>query len=852
MKEIIELKSGWRLRELPSTDKLSVEDVSKYSSMFEKASGHFFEAEMPSQVHDILLKAVVIDDPSKLGAPEKTMWVAEKDWLYYLEFTIPRSCHSESPMHPDSAAWSNESAFLNFKGLDTIADIWLNGEFIAHNEDMYLPNRVAVGELLKEHNHLLIHFRSPHDWLSKQTLPEEWEGKILKRRLLRKNDDDFMDYLGPKPYFTRIGIYDKVLLELVDAGEILETDVTINLNNDYTKGFVCVKSIGSADSENAMIEYTIRDSEGCEVECKTSDVKFHGKKWSSQADITINSPSLWWPRGYGDHPVYQLSAVLLIDGVQRDIVTKTLGFRKIEQHGEFNFYINGMQIKLWGAQPAQISGQTHVWDNEKSLRILDLAENCNMNAQRIWGGSDRYDDAYYEETDRRGILVWQEFFHGYAMLPDNDEYRALCCREVTWQIKRLKHHTSIFMWCGGNECIMGAEYTLPGVPYIGKKLFLEDYMRLTAELDPGRYYHPNSPFGGEFMNDPLHGDTHSYTNTWYVPGSDFPIMVAEEIRAAPPALKSVLRYFESPEKAYPKNYDGKLKKNEALPWPETWLERTTTEGWLKIPPIERFYDADDLESLVYKFGAAHAWYLRTILENNRRGKPWYKPYGERINKGHFVCRWNDSWPLIYGSMLDYYLEPFQAYYATKRAYEPVLISFDVQNFIHVWVVNDTPNEIKGTLEISLFDQNANSVVKQLDKRVCVFPGESRIITNLNEFKQFSRQFILFARLMDENGTIITRTNDFVDIERHIRFPNAKLTVTVDGDTLVITTDLFARNIELAGNENGDEFGWVFEDNYFDLLPNEVKRVKISGKHKKGVISAKPYYSSCVSKVTVFI
>lgn len=377
---------------------------------------------------------------------------------------------------------------------------------------------------------------------------------------------------------------------------------------------------------------------------------------------------------------------------------------------------------------------------------------------------------------------------------------------------------------------------------------MEDYQEICDRLDPDRYYHPNSPYGGEFNNDPLHGDTHSYTNTWYVPGADYPIMIAEEIRPSPPGVKSMIKYLGK-EKAWPEHYNGLITKESPYPWPETWNLRSSTEAWLKIPPIELFYDADSLESAVYKFGAAHGYYMKQILENNRRGKPSEAPEGERINKGHFVCRWSDSWPIIYGSMLDYYLEPYIPYYAVKRSYEPILISFVVQNFIYVWMVNDSSEEIKGTLHIKLFDQKKNDFVNEIIRGVQVKSGESKLITDLNEFKQFSRQHILYANFVDESGTIRSRANEFVDIEKHIRFPDAKISMEISGDTITLTTDKFARCVELTGNHDGEEFGWVFEDNYFDLLPCEVKKVKILGRHQKGMISAKPYYSKFISKAS---
>jgi hypothetical protein len=199
-------------------------------------------------------------------------------------------------------------------------------------------------------------------------------------------------------------------------------------------------------------------------------------------------------------------------------------------------------------------------------------------------------------------------------------------------------------------------------------------------------------------------------------------------------------------------------------------------------------------------------------------------------------------------MLDYYLEPYIPYYTVKGAYEPLLLSFDVKNFIYLWVVNDTPDDVEGTVVVSLFNPDANAMIKEMRREIRAAPGESEVVTDLNEFGQFLRQNILYACMVDSGGNIIARTNDFADIERHLRFPEASLDVSIHENVITVTTDKFARCVELAGNDRGDEFGWLFEDNYFDLLPGESKRVRILGRHERGTVTTKPHYSPFAATV----
>jgi hypothetical protein len=173
----------------------------------------------------------------------------------------------------------------------------------------------------------------------------------------------------------------------------------------------------------------------------------------------------------------------------------------------------------------------------------------------------------------------------------------------------------------------------------------------------------------------------------------------------------------------------------------------------------------------------------------------------------------------------------------------ILISIEIGNDIYVWVVNDTVEDISGVLSVLLFDTEQNGIVKASERLVEVGAGESKIIARMDEFRQFSLDYAIFAELRDNMGQFISRTNDFADIERRLTFPNARLSLSFVGDELLVETDSFARCVCLTGDDDGDEFGWYFEDNYFDLFPFEMKKVGIKGEHESGTITAKPFFST---------
>ncbi|MCX6616037.1 MAG: hypothetical protein NTZ98_08060, partial [Acidobacteria bacterium] len=246
-----------------------------------------------------------------------------------------------------------------------------------------------------------------------------------------------------------------------------------------------------------------------------------------------------------------------------------------------------------------------------------------------------------------------------------------------------------------------------------------------------------------------------------------------------------------------------------------------------------------------------ALYYQDTVERQRRGRPATDPSGPSRSGGYIVWKFNDSWPQIYSAKVDYFLEPYHAYYALRRAYAPVMLSFDIGTYIYLWAVNDSRETVSGTVRIQLFHLDRNTISKEIVREVKVSPGKSAVVVRLDEagIGAFRREHILFATLADANGRVIARANALTDIERRVAFPAAKLSVQVKDGALSISADKFARTVTLDGDANGDPSGWFFEDNYFDLMPGEVKTVRILGKHSQGRITVKPWYSSHAVAVT---
>ena len=831
MRELVQLDQGWRMRQCAPGG---------------EATGDWMSADMPAQVHEVLLAHGLLADPREYRGSEKCQWVADRDWLYELDFAYAGS--------------GSYRQVLRFEGVDTLAEFHLNGEKLGEHNDQYLPAVFDVTGLLKVKNVLEVRFFSPNEFIRTHAHPEEYHGRVRAIRVMRKNDHDFDDYLGAKPMFTKVGLYGHISLILTGAAEISDLEANVELKDGFRQALVCTRLEVEGNGAAASARTELIAPDGTVLSASSEKVVTRaGVKRSVTSRFPVEAPMLWWPRGYGEQPLYHLSATLLSDsGEILDRCIKPFGIRDLEVDAPFNFKINGKQVKLWGANITPMNGLTHVYDADRAIQILDLVEMGNMNALRMWGGSERFDDVFYDECDRRGILVWQEFPNEFGMHSDTDAIRELCRLEAEDYIRQLRHHPSIILWCGGNENYMGRDFVYPGEKFIGREIFHIDYRAILSAMDPHRPYLESSPYGGAFANDPLAGDTHGYTNTWFVPGSEMPIFHTENLRVSLPPVRSLERYVGR-ENLWPEGYDGKVTHDHRDPWPVEWNHVTSTMSWRKIPPIEHYYDPRNVDELIYNFGWAHGEFLRKSVESYRRGKSWRNPFDERKCLGHLVWKLFATWPHLYGNVLDYYLEPGIAYYAMKRAYSPLLVSFEVSDFIFVWLTNDSPCDFEGKIHIQLFEPMENKVLMETDVWTRVRAGKSELVGNLTEFGQFDRQNLLYAYVLEDEcqwqgkspdgfAGLVARSLDYVDIERHLGFPDAKITMQCSEGRVMLTTDKFARSVELMGDDDGDAFGWEFEDNCFDLLPGERKTVKVFGNHLKGTIRAKAAYASCIVEV----
>lgn len=784
-----------------------------------------------AEVQEALIeKKLLADSILEDGDSRYCNWISDTDWIYRCIFD-----HKQG----------KDRVYIDFKGIDTVADIYLNGDYEGQSRSMYLNFCFEAGTLKKEGNELLVYVHSHKKMLKlyEDSMPDYWRGNVTADMMLRKSRD-----YGAAYGYHPIGIFGDVLLEEVDKTELTDTDITVDFNLDFTLASVRLCAWGSRCEGKTEVKFTIEEEDGKNPVSILARTVETAEGWKADTVLTIKNPRLWWPRNYGAHPLYRVKYEVYAEGRKCDQIIKLTGLRKVRMIGSMDFEVNGVEIRWWGSGITPVNGLTNRYRHDIALDMIEKIDDCNMNGLRIWGPGRAYPDEFYTEFDKRGIMIWQDFPTGTWQMPDTREYKKLYGDEAIYMIKRLKAHPAIMLWCGGNEHIYMCE--LDGKKErIGFDMLHYGYRKICDEYDPGRYYHVSSPYEGRYANDPSFGDSHgSRAYCAYTPGEDYGVFFSEDIRVFPPQYKSAVRFMK--DEIWEENYVDIKPFGTEYAMPEGWKHQLSNNGHLKLGPISHYYSARNVYELIYKYTAAAARDLYDIGARARMGNPPLRSLEKRRCTGHMFWKFNDSWPRFYCSFYDYYGECTLPFYAVKRVFAPFMVHFEVGDHIYLWGVNDTRVEKSGHLTVKVYNMKYNCVVNEVTVPAAVQAGRSVVITDLDEFGPIKWESVLYAEFKDREGNILSKTHSYVTFENMLPFPQAKLSLQYEDGYLTVRTDQFARCVELSGNHGGEEFGWYFDDNYFDLLPFETKKVRVTGRHQTGIISAKAHYSEHISSIEI--
>lgn len=667
-------------------------------------------ATVPGDTHVALMEAGRLGNPFVARNEAAAAWVADREWWWCTRFDA-------------EAAGARERLELVFEGLDTFASIYLNGELLARTDNMFCAYRFDVGALLRSGsaNELAIVFAPAT--ASVAGLPQPlWplmaeKTAVSRRNLIRKAQFGWGWDWGPN--LPTVGVWQPVRLERHRIAHLTALRVA---TTELSARRACISvelgvELIDGSSKPLRAAVTLTDPDG-------RVIAEQGLALASTNSTTIEiaAPRLWWTADLGAQPLYRLTARLydaeqLLDTREQNVGLRTITLDTSDDADEpgrqfFRFVLNGVPIFARGACWIPASSFVGAISDVSYYRpLLEQAVRGNMNMLRVWGGGIYEHDAFYEECDRLGLLVWQDFMFACAPYPQGDAAFVESVRvELTQQVRRLRHHPSMALWCGNNEnqAIQALLEALGGkqAPLAGRYFYDELMPALLAELDPATPYWPGSPSGGPNPNpnSMRAGDVHDWTVWHGVPPVPDDVFIGQYDRS--PEGVAYTRYAEdmgrfisefgiqaAPAMATLRRW---MKADDLTLESEGFLERIKDHPKDKVNGM--LVSVTGLPAMLEQYidftMLTQAEGLKFGIEHFRRRKPHCS--------GTLIWQYNDCWPCISWSLVDYDGVGKAGYYATARAYAPVLASFKpVGEAFELWLTNDTLAAVSGTAEIEL-------------------------------------------------------------------------------------------------------------------------------------------------------
>ncbi|MCM3090733.1 MULTISPECIES: beta-mannosidase [unclassified Cytobacillus] len=814
----MKLNNNWKIQHF---DVGAVRDLEVASP--EYIDYFWMTASVPGDVHSALIDRKLIDDPFYGHNDLKCQWVEEKVWWYRKAFDFNGLENKE------------EKYELVFEGLDTYATVYLNGVELGSTDNMFISHTFEVTrELRKGKNVLAVKFDPIHKHV-KEKVQYYWSGYSKERIWSRKAQSHFGWDWGPR--LVTAGIWKDVHLKKRKYGKIGSVFAkTCSILED--KALVEVEVDIETYSKETDLHIEMKLSYG-EEDRFTSRAELKGKK--AIAVFEVENPKLWWTHDIGTPHLYHLNIELYADHQKIDDRAENIGIRTIEvlQKDEmgnhcFTFVLNGKKVFAKGANWIPIDSFIASVPDSRYKHLLKLSKDANMNMLRVWGGGIYERDVFYEECNRLGILVWQDFMFSCALYPDYNQNFMLNVRnEITHVVKRLRNHPCLALWCGNNEndWLYEALFSSGEIkdPFYGEKIYHELMPELLEELDPTRLFWPSSPFGGNDHNSREQGDSHNW-QVWH--GNIEPRTFGEPQSVDYSVEGLSFRNFKKDTTAFASEFgmhassnrytlERNIPKDQFFWGSEEMAYRNKDihhpkgmllmEGYTGVPK--------DLDEYISYSMLTQAEGLKYGIEHYRRNKP--------KTSGALFWQLNDCWPGTSWSVIDYYLLPKASYHYAKKFFNPTLLTIDHDRGkdLKIWVVNDRLEIYDDQIEIAVYRLNGEEVFSK-QWSVSISENISYHLDTIGEKEAL-------GGLLPEEAVMILRSKKnrtcentyyFCD-QKDLNLPDVNIIVEYnkENNELTLSTDHLARMVTIEM----DAQQLVMDDNFFDLLPNQVKTVKVS-------------------------
>ncbi|TXE15058.1 glycoside hydrolase family 2 protein [Seonamhaeicola algicola] len=807
----------------------------------------WLKAKVPGTVHTDLLSNNIITNPFYRTNEKQLQWIDKNDWEYKTFFEI------------DKATLKKEKVEIEFKGLDTYASIFLNDSLVSRTDNMFVGHTINAKPYLKlGSNNLKIVFNSPiKKGLEKRDvlgyrLPnavndQSENGGLGKKQVAvfsRKPGYHFGWDWGPR--LVTSGIWKDVNLHAwnkaiirdtyIKQEEIAPDKAILNAELEIEAITAQATIINIKVDNNTVVKKAINLSKGL------NRIKI---------PFTIKNPKLWWTNGLGTQKLYNVAVELkkgrkLISSEEKKIGLKTLKVvQNKDEYGEsFYFELNEQPVFMKGANyiPQDVF-LTRVTVEDYEQIIKDMVD-ANYNMIRVWGGGIYEKDIFYDLCDKYGILVWQDFMFACAMYPGDKAFLNTVKEEAIYNVKRLRNHTCIALWCGNNENLT-AWKNWGWIPEVlnsqgqevvdkiwkgYKNVFHKILPDVVEAFDNDTFYWASSPTSARGEDATLTSGDYHYWGVWgqQEPFSAFneyiPRFMSEYGFQSFPEFSSVAKFTTKEDWNI---YSEVMKSHQRHPIGNKNIEHYM-EPWYKKPK--------DFESFLYVSQLLQAKGMQIAIEAHRRNMPYCM--------GSLYWQINDCWPVASWSTIDYYGNWKAAHYKVKDLYKPIKVMFyENEKKLEVHIVSDKLKDEKAHLKLSILDFEGK-VIKTFTEAITIKANTSAIYFSKNISALISEEeknkTVVVAELIGSYNKAFDESIHYFTTPKDLELAKAKIDFTIlkvenNNITIEVKTNTLAKSVRLTTDVSGR-----FSNNYFDIIPNKAYHINFNSDKK---IDAEKFKSS---------
>lgn len=688
-------------------------------------------ANIPGSVLSAVIQQGILEDPYDRINEYQTREFLDQDFIFYRTFRLDKQ--------------EGMTYELCCDGIDTAADIFINGILLRKVDNMHRRYRIPCTKELKNGtNELRIYLHSAIRFIN-EYLPQPGKeirytpcGAMEHNQYLRKAHSMFGWDWGPQ--LPDLGIWRDIYIQ--GYTQVMLEDVRIRQHHRPVRNPLADSlAEGQAAAQNLQTESVeicaepflkLASGERCtlsqakellpQLEVRMELLTPDGEKLSFQhGTCTVSAPQLWWPNRYGAQPLYTVRAVLLWQGqaIQEKqyrigLRTLTVSREKDAWGEEFAFCVNGMKIFAKGANYIPQDCVYSRITPDRIRTMLDTAANCGFNCIRVWGGGYYPSDAFYDYCDEKGLIVWQDFMYACNIYELTEAFRETIVAETTDNVRRLRHHASLGLWCGNNEIESAWDHW--GGFCDHPQALREDYLEIFEKIIPDivqredgiTFYWPSSPSSGGSFREPDsddRGDRH-YWDVWHgeKPFTDYENyyfrFCSEFGFQSFPCMKTI-REFTRP-----------TDRNIFSEVMESHQKNGTANGKILRYISDNFLYPKDFQSLVYVSQVLQGLAIKEGVEHWRRNR------GRCM--GAIYWQLNDNWPVASWSSVDYYGRWKALQYMARHFYADVLGSLqEAQPYAYTpHIQNETPGQVHSKVALYVKDMQGKVLYQKNMQAEC--------------------------------------------------------------------------------------------------------------------------------------